>query len=67
MLSDNGRYVRCSGASLGFTVADYADNDEIWLVHDSTERDTERIPEFTTLVDGSWSLSVDVTVRIYPR
>ena len=67
MLSENVRYVRCSGASLGFTVADYADNDEIWLVHDSTERDAECICEFTTLVDGSWSLSIDVTVRIYSR
>ena len=53
--------VRCSRAGLSLTVADHAYTDKIGLVHDGTERDTERIAELTTLVDGSGSLSVDVT------
>ena len=57
-------YSRRGRASLGFTVTDYTDGDEVGLVHDSTESNGESVSELTTLVDGSGGLSVDVTVVV---
>lgn len=53
---------RCGGTGLGFAISDDADDDEVWLVHDSTERDAERVSELATFVDGAWRLGIDVTV-----
>ena len=47
-------------ASLGFTIADDTSDDEIWFVHDCTERHAQRVAELTTLMDGSRGLSVNV-------
>ena len=54
-------YSRCCGTGLGFTITDDTDTDEIGLVHDSAERDTESISQFTTFVDGTRGLGIDVT------
>ena len=53
--------LRCCGASLRFAVTDYANDDQIGLVHHSSKGDTESISEFTTFVNGSWGFCIDVT------
>ena len=50
-----------SGAGLGLTITNDAGDDEIGLVHDSTEGNAQGVSELTTLVDGSWSFCIDVT------
>ena len=59
--SYNG-YSRCSGASLGLTVTNYTYTDQVGFVHDGTEGDAEGVTEFTTFVDGTRGLGIDVTV-----
>ena len=54
--------LRRGRASLCFTITDYADDDQVGLVHDSTEGDAESVAELSTFVDGSRGLCVDVTV-----
>ena len=50
-----------SGTGLGLTVTNDASDDEVGLVHDSTEGDAESIAEFATFVDRARGLGVDVT------
>ena len=55
-------HLRSSGTGLSLTVTNDAYTDQVGLVHDGTEGDAKGIAEFTTFVDGSRSLGVDVTV-----
>ena len=45
---------------LCFAITDYACNDEIRVIHDCAERDTESIAQFTTFMDRAWCLGTDV-------
>ena len=46
---------------LCFAITDYAYNDEIRVIHDCAERDTESIAQFTTFMDRPRCLSGNVT------
>lgn len=57
-----GRYsVRSSGSRLCFAIADNAGDDEVWMIHYSTEADTKSISELATFVNTSWGLCINMT------
>ena len=51
-----------SRTGLALSVTDHSDSDVIGLVHDGAVRDSKTVAEFTTLVDGTRSLSVHLLV-----
>jgi len=54
-----------SRSGFAFTVTDHGNSNVVWLVHDRTIGDGQTITELTTLVDGSGSFGVDLTVSGY--
>lgn len=59
---------RCgSGAGLGFTVTDDAGYDEVGLIYDCSEGDTERVSQLSTFMDSTRSFGIDVTRKVSVR
>ena len=64
VLYSEGADLRCSRTTLGLTISNNAGDDQVWVVHDCTKRDGQRVTQLATLVDGPWGFGVDVTEQL---
>jgi len=64
VLYSEGADLRCSRTTLGLAISNKAGNNQVWVIHNCTERDSQRVTQLTTLVDGSWGFGVDVTGQV---
>jgi hypothetical protein len=64
MLRLTGIDLRCSRAAFSFAVAYQASDDQVWVIHDCAEGNSQRVTQFTTLVDRTWSFRVDMTETV---
>lgn len=46
-------YLRSGGTRFGFTVANYAGDDQVRVVHNRAKGDAERVTEFSTFMNTS--------------
>lgn len=56
--------LRCSRTTLGLTISNNAGDNQVWVIHDCTKRDSQRVTELTTFMDGSWGFGIDVTEQL---